>query len=243
MVSGKYCDPEVLLLVGGLGTRLKSVIGDNTPKALALVNGRPFLWYLLHRIGEEGFERVTLATAHLSASFQEDLQHYAPDGMEIQFSFESSPRGTGGAIVEALSVIKTDPFFAMNGDVFVKAPMKEMLAQHVASGALATLALVQVDDVARFGTVEVDDEGAVLAFKEKTGLHEKGWISAGLYVLSREALDGILDRETSSIERDVFPHLVGKGLRGFKVDSPFIDIGLPETYEAASKFLVDCGYE
>ena len=233
---------DVVLLVGGLGTRLRSVLGDSTPKALALIKGRPFLWYLLHHIAAQGFDQVTLATAHLSDSFKEDLQSYVPEGMTIQFSFEASPRGTGGAIVQAYGVVQSSPFIAMNGDVFVKVPLQQMVEEHQRTGAKATLAIVEVDNVARFGTVRADDDHQIEAFLEKTGIESPGWISAGVYVLSAEALSEIMEMEVSSIERDVFPKLVGNGLYAFPVISPFIDIGLPETLEAAGKFFEECGY-
>src|SRR5215213_8134906 len=94
--------PDALVLVGGLGTRLRERLGDATPKPLAPINGRPFLWYLLRDLAGQGVRRVTLATSHLSEAFQRDLERFAPPGLEVAFSFERSPRGTGGAVVEAL---------------------------------------------------------------------------------------------------------------------------------------------
>jgi len=239
--SESHC-PDVVLLVGGLGTRLRAALGEGTPKPLAIIRGRPFLWYLLRYVSEQQLHRITLATAHLSEAFQTEFQSYAPDGMDIRFSFEASPRGTGGAVVEALPAVETEPFVVMNGDSFVRAPLKQMLESHLKSGAVATLALVKVPDTARFGTVAVEPDGVITAFREKTGLQEPGWINAGVYLLSRRAIEPVLKLETSSIEKDVFPLWVGNGLHGFKVDSPFIDIGLPETYEAAGAFFEECGY-
>jgi NDP-sugar pyrophosphorylase family protein len=235
-------NPDVVLLVGGLGTRLRSALGEGTPKSLALINGRPFLWYLLRYISDQGFDRVKLATAHLSEAFKSEFQSYVPEGMDIRFSFEESPRGTGGALVQALPIVETEPFIAMNGDGFVHVPLKEMVEYHRTQGAVATLALVEVEDMARFGTVLTRPDGTIEAFREKTGLSEHGWISAGVYVLSKEAFEPVKAMETSSIEKDVFPYWVDKGLYGFKVQSPFIDIGLPDTYAAAGKFFEDCGY-
>jgi len=242
MQSPEINRPDVVLLVGGLGTRLRATLGESTPKALAQINGHPFLWYLLRYISEEGFHSVKLATAHLSESFQTEFGTYVPDGMTVKFSFEASPRGTGGAVVEALSIVETEPFIAMNGDSFVHAPLREMVEAHLASGAVATLALVEVENSARFGTVIVDESGQITAFREKTGLEVPGWINAGIYVLSKEAMSPVSDADVSSIEKDVFPTWVGRGLHGFKVVSPFIDIGLPETYEAAGQFFKECGY-
>ena len=236
------CNPDVVLLVGGLGTRLRAALGEGTPKPLAVIRGRPFLWYLLKFISEQGFGSVALATAHLSETFQTELHRYVPEGIDVKFSFEASPRGTGGAIVEALSVVESEPFIVMNGDSFVFAPLAEMVTAHRESGALATLALVEVEDSGRFGTVRVEEDGMISAFLEKTGLSEPGWINAGIYILSKEALTPVLDLEVSSIERDIFPTLVGAKLQGFRVKSPFIDIGLPETYEAAGKFFEEIGY-
>ncbi len=232
---------DVVLLVGGLGTRLRSVLGENTPKALAQINGKPFLFYLMRYLSDQGFNQVKLATAHLSESFQDEFKTYVPDGMDVGFSFEKSPRGTGGAIVEALGVVQSEPFFVMNGDSFVFVPLREMLEKHKASGAIASVALVEVPNSDRFGTVLTDADDNVTAFQEKTGIQVPGWINAGIYILSKEAMGPVIDQETSSVERDVFPHWVGNGLRGFKVKSPFIDIGLPETYESAGQFFVECG--
>ena len=235
-------NPDVVLLVGGLGTRLRAALGEGTPKPLAVIRGRPFLWYLLKFISEQEFDSVALATAHLSEAFQTELHRYVPAGMNVRFSFEASPRGTGGAIVEALAIVDSEPFIVMNGDSFVFAPLAEMVAAHRKSGALATLALVEVEDSGRFGTVLVEDDNTISAFLEKTGLSEPGWINAGIYILSKEALAPVIDLEVSSIERDIFATLVGTKLQGFKVKSPFIDIGLPETYEAAGKFFEEIGY-
>jgi NDP-sugar pyrophosphorylase family protein len=233
---------DVVLLVGGLGTRLRSALGEGTPKALALINGRPFLWYLLRSIHVQGYNQIKLATAHLSEAFQTEFQTYVPEGMNVQFSFEASPRGTGGAIVEALSIVDTEPFIALNGDSFVRAPLQEMVAAHKNSGAIATLALVEVENCERFGTVLVEEHGSISAFLEKTGRPGPGWINAGVYILSKQALVPVSDWPVSSIEKDVFPYWVGRGLRGFKIKSPFIDIGLPETYEAAGRFFEECGF-
>jgi NDP-sugar pyrophosphorylase family protein len=241
-VPPRHEDLDVMLLVGGLGTRLRSVIGEHTPKPLALVRGRPFLWYLLRTVADQGFRHVILATSHLSESFQTDLQSYVPDGLDVRFSFETSPRGTGGAIVEGLPTVNTDPFIVMNGDSFIKVSLDAMLKAHHAAGAVATVALLEVPNVARYGTVLAEKDGSITAFQEKSGLEEPGWINGGVYVLSKAALDPVATEQTSSIEKDVFPYWVGKGLHSFKVQSPFIDIGLPETYEAAGRFFEDCGY-
>jgi NDP-sugar pyrophosphorylase family protein len=242
MDSSNLPRPAVVLLVGGLGTRLRERLGDQTPKPLAPIGGHPFLWYLLRYVLEQGFDRVILATSHLSQAFCAELQRYAPAGMEVKFSVEDSPRGTGGALIEALPLIDTDPFVVLNGDSFVRAPILEMVEQHCRCEAVGTIALVPVHDCGRFGTVDVTGDDAISAFREKTGLSRPGWINAGVYVLSKRALDPILSADVSSIEREVFPRWIGNGLQGFRVDSPFIDIGVPDSYDSAEAFFRACEY-
>ncbi len=242
MTPAHQSPPQAVVLVGGLGTRLKTVLGEQTPKALAEINGRPFLWYLFRYLQGQEINSVVLATAHLSEAIRLDSGRFVPDGVHVEFSLEQSPRGTGGAVVEALPLIQSDPFLVMNGDSFVDVPLGAMIAEHSRQKAIATIGLVEVEDCARFGTVASEENGTITAFTEKQGIAAPGWINSGVYVLSKGALTSILNREVSSIERDIFPSLVGHGLRGFKVSAPFIDIGVPESYEAAGRFFAEAGH-
>lgn len=228
---------SVMILAGGLGTRLREVVADR-PKVLAEVNGRPFLACLLDLLADAGIGRVVLCTGYMaelvSAAFGDFYR-----GMELLYSREDVPLGTGGALRLALPLIGSDPVLVMNGDSFCDADLGLFARQHQATGAQASLVLVQIDEVSRYGAVEVDSACRVVSFREKGSLRGEGLINAGIYLLSQQIIQSIPPEKAFSLERELFPRLIGKGLHAFPQPVRFIDIGIPSDYQAASLYLAD----
>lgn len=228
--------PSAIVLAGGLGTRLSSVIGDQTPKALALVQKKPFLWYLFDYIKQQGIMSVVLATGHLSSCIQQSLHQLIPSGMHVQISEEPNPLGTAGAVKLAMCKIGDDSFFVFNGDSLCTADMDKFLSFHYQKHAVASILLHKMENTERYGVVEIDEEDGIVHFCEKKGSRSPGLINAGVYLIRRKMLSQIPSETLCSLEENVFPNIVHKQLFGFTVDDPFIDIGTPDSYQAAQHF-------
>jgi D-glycero-alpha-D-manno-heptose 1-phosphate guanylyltransferase len=226
-------DVTALILVGGLGTRLKAVIGEDTPKPLALISGEPFLKHLLLWLSKQGVKNVVLATGHLAESFEDTIAGYCPIGMSVSFSRETEPLGTGGAIKNALPHLNSDPILVMNGDSVASVSLAELISNH--GDGYASMALIEVPDAARFGTVDVDRDGLVSSYREKKGLPNPGYINAGFYLLSQNFLAD-LPNGRFSLEQDIFPNVIPKGIKTVSFEGDFIDIGTPESYASAADF-------
>lgn len=231
------------MLAGGLGTRLRAAVSDR-PKALATVNGRPFLAYLLDDLVSAGVGRIVLCTGYLSE--QVELQ-FGRDylGTPLVYSPEPRPLGTAGALRYALPQLSTDPLLVLNGDSYCRCNLLDMLRWHHARSSYATLCLTQVSDPSRFGNVRIAEFGEVEAFEEKNASRQASpqhscdhvWINAGIYLLAADVIRAIPEGQAISLERDVFPGLVGRGLHGYCGNGEFIDIGTPESYSQAEDFL------
>jgi NDP-sugar pyrophosphorylase family protein len=224
------------ILVGGFGTRLREVIGEDVPKPLAPIDGQPFLQRLLTWLFTQGIRKVVLGTGHLADTFEVQLQSFAPAGMDIQFSREEKPLGTGGAIKNAIPFLGAGTVLVLNGDSVASVSLRDLVAFHDQNKADATLALVEVPDTSRFGTVHTDAHGLVNEFLEKTGESKPGNINAGMYVISPGFLANLPDEEVFSFERDVLPTHCNQNVYAKTYQGSFIDIGTPESYQEASEF-------
>ncbi|MDX2099792.1 MAG: nucleotidyltransferase family protein [Leptolyngbyaceae cyanobacterium bins.59] len=226
-----------IILAGGLGTRLRSVVVDR-PKVLAEVNGRPFLTYLLHQIAEAGMQRAVFCTGYLQEQVQEAFgSQYA--GVQLSYSPELTPLGTGGALRQAMQEVTSETVLVMNGDSFCEANLKDFWEAHqqgYEGHEVGTLMLTHVSNTGRYGAVQVSETGDILSFAEKSNSQEPGWINAGIYLLPRRWLLSLPEDKPISLEREVFPTWIGHGLRGYQNQGRFIDIGTPESYAAAQLF-------
>ena len=228
---------DFIILCGGQGTRLRSTIGESQ-KVMAAVGDEdePFLDLLLNYIGKQGVQRVILSTGYKA---QDVEKHYASgkfQGMTIEFSREDSPLGTGGAIKKACGLVQTDNFFVLNGDSFCPVHFKNMSDQHIAHKVHVTLAVSKVSDGQDYGTITLDAEGRITAFAEKVG-SGAGYVNAGVYCFKR-GIEALMPKEEKfSLEKDFFQSLDSKLFDSFKVSVPFFDIGTPERYELAKKYL------
>jgi len=223
-----------IILAGGLGTRLRAVISDR-PKVLAPVLGRPFLSYLLNQVAVAGGRRVILCNGYMGDKVRDTLGD-AYRGMSLVHLRESSPLGTGGALRTALPYVTSENIVVMNGDSYFDVDLRQLMAAHTTTNAQATLSVAQVPDTQRFGRVAFDDAQRVLAFEEKGSAVGPGWINAGIYAMRRNLPTTIPANEVVSLERQVFPSWIGKGLFAFASSGRFLDIGTPESYEAATEF-------
>lgn len=223
-----------VILAGGLGTRLRSAVGD-CPKVLALVNNRPFLSYVLDQLLCNCFSHVILCTGHgadkISAAFDN-----AYKGLTIEYSLERKPLGTGGALRNALSRIKTDHVLVMNGDSYIDTDLKTNIEWYFQNKIVVSLLLAKVSNVGRYGRVDVDGNGIVKQFIEKEESAVPGWINAGVYILEKSLIANMPTGKSFSLEHEFFPNLVNKGLCGFQSKGTFIDIGTPESYDKAEQF-------
>jgi D-glycero-alpha-D-manno-heptose 1-phosphate guanylyltransferase len=218
-----------LILVGGLGKRLRSMVSDR-PKSMALVAGKPFLEYLVHQLRQQGCYDIVLATGYLSNLVREHFQDGSTFKVRIRYSRETEPLGTAGAVKLAQPLLAEGDFIVANGDSLLGVNVRQLVARHSEKKALATLALTTVGSAGRYGTVEVDPDGSITAFQEKTGKSEPGIINGGVYVFSPKLLDLIPAGRSVSLETEVLPGLAGKGIYGMVSRAYFIDIGLPADY-------------
>jgi D-glycero-alpha-D-manno-heptose 1-phosphate guanylyltransferase len=223
-----------VILAGGLGTRLSPVLPDR-PKVLAEVRGRPFITYLLNQIAENRMEDVVLCTGYRADQVRKILGNtFGP--IHLRYSQEEKPLGTGGALRLALSLISSDTILVMNGDSFAEFSLSEFLKQHLSKAAVATILLTEVEDTERFGRIELDDESRITGFSEKDDRTGFGLINAGVYLMAKKALGKFPEGKALSLERDIFPRLIGKGLYGYPNKGRFIDIGTSESYVHAQYF-------
>jgi D-glycero-alpha-D-manno-heptose 1-phosphate guanylyltransferase len=226
---------DAMILMGGKGTRLRNIVSDR-PKPMAEVAGRPFVEWLLLGLGTQGVRRVIFCTGYMSEVIEAHFGNGRQWDMEIVYARDPFPLGTAGAVRYALSQICSDRFLVMNGDSYCSFDISRLEDVHSIYDARATLWLVSVDDSRHYGSVSIDEHGAVQAFCEKLPKKRAGLINAGVYLLEREVVHSIPMGRATSIETDLFPQLIGRGLYAVVGEGPFIDIGTPEAYNKAQQF-------
>lgn len=222
---------EAIVLAGGFGTRLRGVV-DNVPKPLAPVAGRPFLAWMLDRLAAAGMRRCILATGHMADAVERVIGRRW-QGMDIVYSVESEPLGTGGAVRLAAAQLRDRSAHVLNGDTWLMYAPQALERAARERGAMIGMALANVDDVGRYGAVECDSHGMVAGFREK-GEHGAGMINAGCYFLDDAALVALPSQAAFSFEREVLePSVLAGRVAGFAETAEFIDIGVPEDYRRA----------
>jgi mannose-1-phosphate guanylyltransferase len=221
---------QAVILVGGEGTRLRPLT-STVPKPVVPLVDRPFIAYMLEWLREHGIEDVIMSCGFLATSVRNVLGDGSAFGIRLRFVEEPDPRGTAGALKFAESMLD-ERFLMLNGDVLTDIDLTAQIAQHERSDARATLALVPVEDPTAYGLVRLAEDRAVSDFVEKPSSDaiDTNLISAGAYVLEREILELIPPQRNVSIEREVWPLLIGNGLYGFPAQSYWLDIGTPARY-------------
>jgi len=216
---------QAVILAGGLGTRLRPVIGD-LPKPLAPINERPFLEYQIETLRAAGFDRFVLCVGYRHDLIETHFADGRALGVQIVYSVESQALGTGGALRLARPLLD-ETCLVLNGDTYFAADFSQLVAQHTTP---ATLAMISVPDAGRYGSLSVDGDGFITHFNEK-GASGPGLINAGVYVLSSAAFRYMAEQTPLSLETDVFPELARQRLlRGCALDGYHLDIGTPESY-------------
>lgn len=228
---------NAIILAGGMGTRLQSVVAD-VPKPMAPVGGKPFLHYQFLYLKKQRIESVVLSVGYKA----EVIQNYFGnkyEGIDILYSLEQNPLGTGGGIKQALELCNDD-CFVLNGDTFFDIDLNQLLAAHQQANADATLALSYQTNFDRYGTVLFDEQQQVIAFEEKKFLAE-GWINGGVYFLNKN-----LFQKVEAVHQTTLPprfsfetEVLEKGVQHLNIHASlhqnyFIDIGIPEDFNRAN---------
>ncbi len=218
---------QAIVLAGGLGTRLRSVVQD-LPKPMAPINGKPFLAFVLEYLKKQGITEIILSVSYK----YELIQEYFKDefyGMKIHYNIEKELLGTGGAIKDALKLVKNE-VYVVNGDTFFDIDLKKL----VLNGSKICIALKQMQNFDRYGTVNVDEQGIVTSFEEKV-FKKQGLINGGIYLLKKDIFD-----EFSLEKKFSFEEFLQENYKSLKIqtqifDDYFIDIGIPEDYKEFQK--------
>jgi len=221
---------QAVILVGGQGTRLRPLT-STVPKPVVPLVDRPFISFMLEWLREHGIDDVIMSCGFLATSVRDVLGDGSDLGIRLRFVEEPDPRGTAGALKLAEPMLD-ERFLMLNGDVLTDIDLTSEIAQHEKTGATATLALVPVADPTAYGLVILEEDRSVRDFVEKPSSDraQSNLISAGAYVLQREILELVPPDRNVSIEREVWPLLIGKGLYGFPSESYWLDIGTPARY-------------
>jgi D-glycero-alpha-D-manno-heptose 1-phosphate guanylyltransferase len=218
---------KAIILAGGEGTRLKEVISD-IPKPMAPIAGKPFLEYLVMQLRHGDIRDIILSTGYRKEVVKNYFGTGEKWGARISYSEEDVPLGTGGAVKKALDLLEIGPTIVLNGDSFLEADIMKLIVFHKTKNACATICLAFMEDTSRYGRVEIDSEGGVLCFAEKAA-GSPGFINGGIYIFNKEILTSIPEGKVS-LETEVLPQLVGRGLYGMETKGFFRDIGIPEDY-------------
>lgn len=225
---------QALILVGGEGTRLRPLT-LTVPKPVIPLVDRPFIRYMIDWLSRHGVDDIVMACGFLAAGVRDVLGEGGDGGPRLRYVEEPEARGTAGAIKFAERFLD-ERFLALNGDVLTDLDLTALIELHEARDALATLALYPVEDPSAYGLVRRRDDGEIVEFVEKPDPDQVDTdeISAGAYVLQHSVLDLVPEDREVSIEREIFPELVGEGLYGLRLPGYWMDIGTPERYLEAS---------
>jgi mannose-1-phosphate guanylyltransferase len=228
---------DAIVLCGGAGTRLRSVTGE-APKSLATIGDRPFLEILLNQLRRHGFQDVILAVGYqrdLIRSYFENRSH----DVALEYSVESTPLGTGGALRNAADLVRSDSVLIMNGDSYTDADLSRFVAEHSNSGADLSVVVVPNDGRLDCGLVSTDSHGQVLGFKEKLSASGLQFVNAGIYAAKKSILYEMPPNQRVSLEEELFPRLLAehRNVRTFHHSGACIDIGTPERYQQAQTTL------
>ncbi len=223
---------EAIILAGGFGTRLQKVVND-VPKSMALINGRPFLEYLLDYLLAQGIKKVVLSVGYKREIITDHFKNRYRT-IEIEYAVEEEPMGTGGGIRLSFWRIRGDRALVMNGDSLFRIDLNAFEQAHLAKKANATLALRKLGDTIRYGRVTLNRQRRITGFEEKNEKHGPGLINGGVYIIEKMFLMDPGFRGKFSIEKDCFEKYYGQArIFGFPSEGYFLDIGIPEDYHKA----------
>ena len=231
---------QAILLCGGMGTRLRSVVSDR-PKPMADICGKPFLQYLLEMLRDKGITEVIFALGYMGEMIEEYFQDGSAFGLKIAYSYEEEPLGTGGAIRNALPKILEEEVLVLNADTYFPMDYQGLYRFHQENDGDFSLATRAVPDISRYGAVRRDAAGRILAWNEKLGDDGQkslaGEINGGIYVMKKSLIAEIPEGK-QSLEQDCIPKWLSEGKRifGLPFEGYFMDIGIPKDYQ---QFITD----
>lgn len=215
-----------------MGTRLRSVLSDK-PKPLAQIGEISFLELLVLQLRSQGLRHLVMCTGFQGSQIRQEFNDGRKWDVAIDYSEETRPLGTAGAIKLADRFLSNArEFLVMNGDSFLQLDFRNLIRFHRANGGFASIAVRRVPDAARYGTVHVDEQNRIVRFSEKMGISEPGLINGGVYLFNRNVLEQIPEGP-SSLEKDVLPGLLKDKVFALEHDGMFIDIGTPEDFARA----------
>jgi NDP-sugar pyrophosphorylase family protein len=228
--------PDAVILSGGFGLRLRGVVGD-VPKPMARIGSRPFMELLLRQLKRHGFSRVILSVGYKHEVIREHFGEKA-FGMELVYSIETSPLGTGGALRQAADHIRTETALVMNGDSYTDADFSRLIRTHAENGADVTVVVIP-ETRSDAGSVVLGRNGKITAFAEKRVVPESRYLSAGIYMLSQSLIGTIPHAEKISLEEQLFPQWLAarENIEGFVFEGQCLDIGTPERFQNAQGLL------
>ena len=237
MIPHKLKDIDVLLLAGGLGTRLRSV-SNKVPKVLVSIHGKPFLELLIDNLVKQGFRRIIICVGYLKDQVLEQFLHR--DDCQIIFSEEENPLGTGGALKNAQDLIKSNEFIMLNGDSFCDVDYQDFHSFHVLKRALISMVVTDLpsSEKENFGNIELNSLKRIISFKEKVKKEQKNNISAGIYLMNKEIFNYMPKENSFSIEYDVFPNILKNRCFGYVCSKELFDIGTPSRLRRANKLFL-----
>jgi D-glycero-alpha-D-manno-heptose 1-phosphate guanylyltransferase len=225
-----------IILAGGLGTRLQSVVKD-LPKSMADIAGKPFLEYQLNYLHSQKIKDILLSVGYKYESIQNHFGNKYKN-ISISYAIEKEPLGTGGAVINALKVVKEDSVFILNGDTFFPVSLEDLFYNHCEKKAALSIALKEMHNFDRYGVVNIDADNAITGFEEKR-FREQGLINGGIYLADSKFLHALKLPEKFSLEKDVFEKHGNKvSIYGFPFTNYLIDIGIPEDYARAQHELL-----
>ena len=226
---------EAILLCGGLGTRLRSVVSDR-PKPMADIAGKPFLHYLVKMLSESGVKHLIFALGYMGEQIEAYFQSGEDYGLSISYSYEDSPLGTGGAIRNALSKVSAENVLVLNADTYFHTDYESLLREQIKNKAAMTIASRKIEDISRYGAILKDESGRILRWNEKMSSDQAeapcpGEINGGIYVMQKSLIEKIPEGK-QSLENDCIPAWLEDGLylQAIPSDGYFMDIGIPEDY-------------
>nr|NQU90086.1 NTP transferase domain-containing protein [Bacteroidota bacterium] len=232
---------EAIILAGGLGTRLSGVLKD-IPKAMAPVNGKPFLDYQLDYLDVFSIDHIIISVGHLR---EQIMDHYGDryKNMHIEYVVEEEPMGTGGGLKLAMEKVTGNTVYVLNGDTFYHIDYQKFLDIHYAKESKLSIVLRELDNVSRYGSIERDEDRSITGFFEKSQKQGKGFINGGVYLMSKPFFKSQNLPDKFSLEKDFFEkiYLTDK-IYGILCRQYFIDIGVPEDYEKAQDDFKDFEY-
>jgi len=227
MIPRKLKDIDVLLLAGGLGTRLH-YMSNKVPKVLASIHGKPFLELLIDNLVKQGFRRIIICVGYLKDQVLEQFLHR--DDCQIIFSEEENPLGTGGAVKNARNLISSPVFITLNGDSFCDIDYSEFYNFHITNNSFMTIVLTSfpITEQKEYGSITLSDTNRIIRFKEKTTQGFNSKINSGIYLMTNDIFHSMPDKSKFSLEEDLFPKLLDNNCFGYVCDKELFDIGTPE---------------